>query len=243
MQSTDAAGGSVQQEFVVTVNASDPIAATLALSNNTATANAAAGTVVGNLTAGGTTIGNTITYSLVSEPDGGTNNNSSFTIVGNQLETSGALAAGTYTVRVRSSSTFLISDVVEPLRQLAGRLAYQISFDPTQLPSGAICRGRGQCRPDRAEHRRQRHGQLGPGDKRERPKAPAALPRPITKAPTTAFFTSVTAANSSATVKNVVGSSGVDLANNVAWAVIDQPGEYAVTDTVFAEQVFTITVS
>ena len=240
VQSTDAAGGSVQQEFVVTVNASDPIAATLALSNNTAAANES-GAVVGNLTAGGTTIGDTITYSLVSEPDGGTNNNSSFTIVGNQLETSGALAAGTYTVRVRSSSTFLISDVAE-LSGVSGPYAYQISFDPTQLPSGAYAAVAASAGLIALSTDGAGTGNWVPATSANA-EGPGGLAQTNYQGSYNSFFTGVTAANSSATVKNVVGSSGVDLANNVAWAVIDQPGEYAVTDTVFAEQVFTITVS
>ena len=200
-----------------------------------------AGTV-GTLTAGGATIGNTVTYSLVSEPAGGTNNNSLFQIAGNQLETTGPLAAGTYTVRVRSSSTFLISDVVD-LTGINGPTAYQLHLRSQPVAQHSIRRGRGQCRIDRAEHRRPRHRQLGPGQQAANSEGPGSLAQTNYQGSYNAFFNSVTAANSSATVKNVVGSSGVDLANNAAWAVIDQPGEYAVTDTVIAEQVFTITVS
>ena len=46
-----------------------------------------------------------------------------------------------------------------------------------------------------------------------------------------------------ATVKDTVGSSGVDTTANTAWAVVDQNGEYSVATTVFTEKVFTITVS
>ena len=136
VQSTDALGHSIQQQFTITVG-SDPIAATLSLSNFTAAANQS-GAVVGTLTGGGTTIGNTINYSLVDEPAGGTNNNSSFTIVGNQLQTSGPLTAGTYTVRVRMSSTFEITDIVDlPPADVTGPLSFEVFYDPAQLPSAA----------------------------------------------------------------------------------------------------------
>ncbi len=240
VQSTDAAGGFVQQQFVITVNPSDPIASTLLLSNASVTANAPAGTV-GTLTAGGATIGNTVTYSLVSEPAGGTNNNSLFQIAGNQLETTGPLAAGTYTVRVRSSSTFLISDVVD-LTGINGPTAYQLTFDPSQLPStqyAAVAASAGLIALSTDGHDT---GNWVPATSANS-EGPGSLAQTNYQGSYNAFFNSVTAANSSATVKNVVGSSGVDLANNAAWAVIDQPGEYAVTDTVIAEQVFTITVS
>ena len=57
------------------------------------------------------------------------------------------------------------------------------------------------------------------------------------------FWSAVTAAKPSATINDVLGSSGIDLAANAAWAVVDQPGTYAVGVQVYTEQVFTITVS
>lgn len=57
------------------------------------------------------------------------------------------------------------------------------------------------------------------------------------------FWTSVTTANPSATLTNVVGSSGINQAANTAWAVIDQPGTYAVGVQVFTVQTLTITVT
>ncbi len=124
LQSTDTAGRSIQQQFLITVNAADPIATTLSLSNSTVAANQSAGTLVGDLTADGAILGSQVTYSLVSEP-GSSDNNSSFQVVDNQLQTAGPLTAGTYTVRVRSSSTFLISDVVD-LSNVAGPYAFQV---------------------------------------------------------------------------------------------------------------------
>jgi hypothetical protein len=56
-------------------------------------------------------------------------------------------------------------------------------------------------------------------------------------------WSSFAAANSSASLSQLVGSSGVDLANNTAWAVIDGPGQYAVGVQVFTEQTFTINVT
>ncbi len=41
----------------------------------------------------------------------------------------------------------------------------------------------------------------------------------------------------------MVGSSGVDLANHDAWAVVDQTGNYAVGVQVYTEQVVTVTVT
>ncbi len=73
--------------------------------------------------------------------------------------------------------------------------------------------------------------------------SPGSLAQPNVLGSYDGFWTNVTTANPSATLKDVVGSSGVDLAAKTAWAVVDQPGEYAVADTVFTESVFTITVS
>ena len=66
------------------------------------------------------------------------------------------------------------------------------------------------------------------------------------------FWSSVTTAHPSATLSDVVGSSGVDTNTNTttdpnantAWAVVNQSAnEYAVALQVFTEQVFTITVN
>jgi hypothetical protein len=240
LQSTDSAGKSIQQQFLITVNASDPINATVALSNSTVGSGQAAGTVVGNLTSGGAILGSQVTYTLVSEP-GSSDNNSSFQMVGNQLQTSGPLAAGTYTVRVRSSSTFLISDVVD-LPNVTGPTAFQVSYDPAQLPSEAY-------RIAAANAGLITLATDGNGTGNWIPAVSAnsetvgSLAQPNFLGPYSTFSSNVITANPSATLKDIVGSSGVDLAAHTAWAVVDQPGEYAVADTVFTENVFTITVS
>ena len=240
LQSTDSAGKSIQQQFLITVDASDPIAATLGLSNSTVSAGQPAGVVVGNLTAGGAIIGNQVTYSLVSEP-GSSDNDSSFQIVGNQLQTSGPLTAGTYTVRVRSSSTFLLSDVVN-LSNVTGPEAFQVSYDPTLLPNGDYLTAAANAGLITLATDGNGTGNWVPAASANAETA-GSLAQPNFLGPYSAFVSNVTAANPSATLKNIVGSSGVDLTAHTAWAVIDQPGEYAVAETVFTEQVFTITVS
>jgi hypothetical protein len=240
LQSTDSLGKSVQQQFLITVNASDPIAATLALSNSTAAAGQPAGTAVGNLTAGGAIIGNQITYSRVSEP-GATDNNSSFQIVGNQLQTSGSLAAGSYTVRVRSSSTFLISDVVN-VPSVTVPEAFQVSYDPAVLPSGNYRIAAANAGLITLATDGNGTGNWVPAVSANSETA-GSLAQPNFLGPYSTFWTNVTTAHPAATLKDIAGSSGVDLAGRTAWAVIDQPGEYAVADTVFTEKVFTITVS
>ena len=240
LQSTDNLGNSIQQQFLITVAASDPVTATLALSNSSVGAGQAAGTAVGNLTAGGAIIGNQVTYSLVSESGSG-DNNSSFQIVGNQLQTSGPLAAGTYTVRVRSSSTFLLSDVVN-LSSVTGPEAFQVSYDPAVLPGGGYLTAAANAGLITLATDGNGTGNWVPAVSANSETA-GSLAQPNFLGPYSTFASNVTAANPSATVKDIVGSSGVDQAANTAWAVIDQPGEYAVADTVFTEQVFTITVS
>jgi hypothetical protein len=235
----DSLGNSIQQVFLITVNASDPIAATLQLSNATVGSGQAAGAAVGDLTGDGAIIGNTVGYSLVGGT--GSDDNASFQIVGNHLQTTGPLSAGTYSVRVRSSSTFLISDVVD-LTNITGPTAFQVTYDPAILPSGnyrivAANAGLITLSTD------------GNGTDAWNPavsvnsESPGSLANPNFLGPYATFWSNVTAANPSAKLKDIVGSSGVDLAARAAWAVVDQPGEYAVADTVYTEQVFTITVT
>ncbi len=240
LQSTDSAGKSIQQQFLITVDAADPIAATLALSHSSVGSGQAAGTVVGNLTAGGAIIGNQVNYSLVSEPGSG-DNNSSFQIVGNQLQTSGPLSAGTYTVRVRSSSTFLLSDVVD-LSSVTGPQAFQVSYDPAELPSGDYRIAAANAGLITLATDGNGTGNWVPAVSANA-ETPGSLAQPNFLGPYSTFTGNIIAANPTATMKDIVGSSGVDLTGRTAWAVIDQPGEYAVADTVFTEQVFTITVS
>ena len=208
VQSTDALGNSIQQQFTITVG-SDPIAATLSLSNNTAAANQS-GAVVGSLTGGGTAIGNTINYSLVNEPAGGTNNNSLFTIVGNQLETLGPVAAGTYNVRVRISSPFEITEVDDlPPSDVTGPLTFQMTFDPTQLPSAAYLAAAANAGLITLGTDGSGTGNWVPAVSANS-ENPGSLAQTNVISPYSTFWSSVTAAHPSATLANVVGSSGVE---------------------------------
>ena len=138
MQSSDAQGNSVQQQFLITVSNTDPITPSVTISGsmpetsiaaNQTGAGAAVGTLATTAAAGGIE-GSQINYSLVSGP--GSDNNNLFQIVNGQLETTGTLTAGTYTVRVRSTSTFLISDVVDlERRERAVCLPGHPRSDPT----------------------------------------------------------------------------------------------------------------
>ena len=56
-------------------------------------------------------------------------------------------------------------------------------------------------------------------------------------------YSSFTAQNPTATLAQLVGSWGIDTTANTAWAVVNQPGNYAVAVQVFTEQQFTINVS
>ena len=116
-----------------------------------------------------------------------------------------------------------------------GPFAYQISYDPTQLPAGY------------------QFASIGPGlislssfatgswlpAVAATSKPPAAWRSATTSAPFSQFL----AANPSATLSQLVGSSGIDPATNTVWAVIDQPGEYAVGVQAYTQQTFTISVS
>jgi large repetitive protein len=237
LRSTDAQGQSIEQPLVITVSASDPIAATLSLSNASIAGNQPAGMAVGSLSFGAAVTGSTVHYSFVSGT--GIDNNSSFQIVGNQLQTAEVVSPGTYTVRIRCTSTFLLSDVVD-LGNVNGPYAFQVSFDPSQLPSGAF------------RQAAEAAGLIALGSDATGKWYPAiavnkevagSLAQPNFQGSYAAFWNSVTAAHPSATLQDVVGSSGVDAAANAAWAVVDHPGEYAVAAQVFTEKVFTITVT
>jgi hypothetical protein len=237
VRSTDAQGNFIDEPFQLTLNNTDPVSPTLTLGNTTVAHGQPAGTIVGDLSTTGPVLGADVGYSLVSGT--GSDNNSSFQIVNGQLVTTGPLAAGTYTVRVRSTSSYLLSDVVD-LNGISGPTAYELSFDPTQLPSTM------------AEQVAANAGLISlmsntgsgwnPAVTTNRV-IPGSLATPNYQGSYASFWSTVTSTNPSATVANVVGSSGVDQTANTAWAVIDQPGEYAVGVQVFTEQTFTITVS
>ncbi len=248
VQSTDPqTNQSIQQVFQITVSNTDPVTPTVSLSNNTISTGqtGVVASQVGTLGTTGPIVGSQVNYSLVS--GAGDDNNSSFqigTVTANGqstqvLETVGTLAPGTYTVRVRSSSTFLISDV-ENLTGITGPTAFEVSLDPSQLPSGsftqvAAAAGLITLSSDAA-------GNWNPAVSTNAEK-PGSLAQTNYQGPYSSFWSSVTAANPSATLQNVVGSSGIDLATNEVWAVVDRPGDYAVGAQVYTEQVFTITIT
>ena len=247
LQSTDSLGNSIQQPFTITVNAADPIAATLTLTSTGIAAGQPSGTLAGTLSASGAIIGNTINYSLVDSADYPAN--SMFYISGDQLLTNGPLAADTsYTVRVRSSSTFLASDIADISTPpgLTGPYVAQVSLASTVFNglssnylqvaanAGLITlatdgAGTGNWYPAITVNK----------------SAPGSLAQVNYQGSYASFWASVQAAHPSATLADIVGSSGVDLANNEVWAVVDQTGsnEFAVADTVFTEQALTITPS
>ena len=254
LQSSDSQGNSVQQQFLITISNTDPITPSLSITpaisiggnpaisaSQTAKGPVTAGTLATTAATGGIE-GSQINYSLVSGAD--SSGNGSFQIVGNKLESNGTLNPGTYTVRVRSTSTFLISDVVD-LSGVNGPYAFQVSLDPTQLPSSSFAQlaadaGLITLSSDAA-------GSWNPAVSTNL-EAHGSLAQPNYQGSYASFWSTVTAANPSATLQNVVGSSGVDLAatqstgSPAAWAVVDQPGDYAVGVQVYTEKVFTITV-
>jgi len=237
VRSTDVRGNSVEQQFLITLSNTDPITPTLTLSNNSIAAGSA-GAAVGAFSmaaATGGVLGSQVDYTLV--PGTGSDDNSSFQIVGNQLETSGALVSGrTYTVRVRSSSTFLISDAVQ-VDGTTGPNTFQVTLDPARLPGGGFAQlaadaglitlssdpTSGVWNPAVSENK-EVHGSL-------------AEPNYL------GSYASFQSSLASATLSSLVGSSGIDLAANAAWAVVDGPGQYGVGVQVFTERAFTITVT
>ena len=178
-------------------------------------------------------------YTLVSRTDPTDTASTAFTIVRRSTGDDGAApAAGTYTVQVqvpaRSSSAAssthggeravclpgLLRPVADAQQRLSGRgRQRRPGFPRFETPTGSWIR---RSAPTR--------------------KPPAAWPSPTTRdpRPVSGFGHD---ANPSATLADVVGSSGIDQTANTAWAVIDQPGDYAVGVQVFTVQTFTITVS
>ncbi|MGO9113601.1 MAG: beta strand repeat-containing protein, partial [Thermoguttaceae bacterium] len=250
VRSTDPQGEFIEQQFLITIGNTDPVTPTVSInpsSNDTSTSSTSvsiaanrtsAGTSVGALSTSSSVLGAQVNYTLVSGT--GSDDNSLFQIVNGELETKGTLSANTtYTVRVRSSSTFLISDVVD-LSGITGPTAYEVSLDPTQLPSGtyaqiAAAAGLITLSSDPT-------GNWYPAVTTNT-ESPGSLAETNYQGSYNSFWSSVTAANPSATLKDVVGSSGIDLTANEAWGVVDRPGEYAVGAQVYTEQVITIKVT
>ena len=121
VRSTDAGGLFVENVFVVTVTNINEAPTAIGLSNSSVVNNPATGTVVGLLSSTDLDAGDSQTYGLVSGT--GDTDNASFTIVGNELRTSGTLDFGlqsSYSVRVRSTdagglaveSVFVVTETV-----------------------------------------------------------------------------------------------------------------------------------
>jgi len=246
VRSTDSQGKFIEQQFLITVSDTDPVTPAVLIDGSSSGASIAAsqstaGALVGTLAtaaASGGLVASQINYSLVSGT--GSTNNSSFQIVNGDIQTTDALTAGSYSIRVRSSGTFLISDVVN-LGGISGPYAYQVSFDPAQLPSSnyqllAADAGLISLSSDPSA------GSWNPAVSQNKQVA-GSLAEPNYLGSYSSFWASVKAANPSAALSDVVGSSGVDLAAHTVWAVVDRSGEYAVGVEVFTEKVFTITVT
>ena len=102
IRSTDAGGMSFEKAFVVTVtNLNDP-PTDITLSNASVPENQPAGTVIGTLSSADEDAGDSFSYSLVE----GDADNASFTISGNQLQTTGPLdyeLKDSYSIRVQTT--------------------------------------------------------------------------------------------------------------------------------------------
>ena len=258
--STDPQDKSVTQSFTITVGSADPVAPVLSISPatgstaisstavsiapNPSTGAVSSGTTLGSLNtlaAAGSALASqaNTNYSLVSEA-GVSNSNSLFKIVNGNLVAAAALQAGTYSVRVRTSGTYLISDVGD-LTGVSSPYALQVSYDPTQVPSStyltaAVNAGLVSLSAQSAT------GAWSPAISANQEVA-GSLAEKNVQGSYANFWNSVASGHPSATLPNVVGSSGIDTTANVAWAVVDHSGPYAVGVEVFTEQVITITVT
>ncbi|QDV82501.1 Cadherin domain protein [Stieleria magnilauensis] len=104
VRSTDAGGLSVDQTFTITVSDVNETPTALTLSSSTVGADAAVGTTVGTLSTTDVDSGETFTYSLVSGT--GDDDNASFSISGDELQTAATLdfsSQTSYSVRVRTT--------------------------------------------------------------------------------------------------------------------------------------------
>ena len=122
---------------------------------------------------------------------------------------------------------------------MSGPYEFNVTLDPTQLPSGfeAVAANAGLITLSFSPAANVWYPAVSQNNE-----APGSLAQTNYQGPYTSFWSSVTAANPSATLKDVVGSSGIDQAGNTAWGVVNQPGEYAVGVQVYTEQIITITV-
>ncbi len=125
----DALGLSAESVLTITVTGTNSAPTDIALSNATVAENAAADSLVGNLSTTDPNSGDTFTYSLVTGT--GSTDNALFSISGSQLRVAGVLnfeTKPTYSVRVRSTDaggqffeealTITVTNVNEPATQL-----------------------------------------------------------------------------------------------------------------------------
>ena len=236
VQSVDQGALAVEQTLVITIGDVSPALTGIALSNSGVAQNQDAGATVGQLSTTGPAVGATQIYSLVSGT--GSDDNGSFTLDGSTLKTSTPLTVGTKTIRVRSSTFYLASDVVS-LTGSGGAYVVQVNYDPAELPAGL-------------EQSLANGGSISLGSNRlggwsnavaADNGAAGSLAQSKVLGSWNDFWTSVQAANPSATESDVLGSWGIDTTNNTVWAVVDYSSEFAVEVGVFTEQTFTVTVT
>ena len=238
VRSVDQGGLAVEQTLVITVGEVNQPLTDIALSNDDVTPNQPAGTTVGQLSTTGPALGATQIYSLV--PGTGSGDNASFTIDGSTLKTSGPLTAGSESVRVRSSTFFLASDVVD-VTGTGGAYVVQLNYDPAELPTGLesslVNGGSVSLASDR----------LGGWSNAAAANDGAAGNLAQTKVlgSWADFIASVRSANPTVNVTeaNVLGSWGIDTTNHTVWAVVDYSSGFAVEVGVFTERTFTVTVA
>lgn len=102
VRTTDSYGGAFEKQFTITVNDLNEAPTSLSLSNSSVDENQASGAVVGSFSSIDPDAGATATYSLVTGT--GSDNNDSFAIVGNQLQTAASFdyeVKNTYNIRVQ----------------------------------------------------------------------------------------------------------------------------------------------
>ena len=187
-------------------------------------------------------MGAEVNYTLVSGT--GDTSNSSFTIGSNgQLQAAAGLAPGSYSVLVRSTSTVLLTDVLQlgsSAGSYIGPYTLQLTVDPSRMPAGfaQLAANAGLVSVLSVPT----PGVSSPATTANK-EAPGSLVQANYQGPYSNFWASVQAANPTAVLSNVVGSSGVDLPNHDAWSVIDETGNYAIGVQVYTEQVVTVTVT
>jgi len=104
IQTDDGNGGTFSKQFTISVSNLNEAPTDITLSNTTVAENSSAGALVGNLSSTDVDSGDTFTYTLVAGT--GSDDNASFTISGDQLQTAGDFDfenKSSYSVRVRTT--------------------------------------------------------------------------------------------------------------------------------------------